>query len=215
MNERSIIDDSVPQGASHTYEWKVPERAGPGPMDGSSVMWMYHSHVDEVADTNTGLMGSMIITAHGKARADGSPRDIDEERIALFSVMDENQSHYLEAQTAALEQQPEDEDAFAESNLMHSVNGYVYGNGPTFVVHKGKRVRWYVMSMGTEVDLHTPHWHGNDVLANGMRMDTVSLLPAGMVIADMKPDALGTWLFHCHVNDHILAGMLARYQVVA
>jgi hypothetical protein len=23
----------------------------------------------------------------------------------------------------------------------------------------------------------------------------------------------GTWLFHCHVNDHILAGMLTRYQV--
>ena len=33
------------------------------------------------------------------------------------------------------------------------------------------------MSMGTEVDLHTPHWHGNTVTVNGMRMDVVSLLP--------------------------------------
>ena len=27
--------------------------------------------------------------------------------------------------------------------------------------------------MGTEGDLHTPHWHGNDVTVNGMRMDVV------------------------------------------
>jgi hephaestin len=30
----------------------------------------------------------------------------------------------------------------------------------------------------------------------------------------MKPDDPGTWLYHCHVNDHILAGMLTRYQVL-
>nr|WP_241990758.1 multicopper oxidase domain-containing protein [Cryobacterium gelidum] len=26
-------------------------------------------------------------------------------------------------------------------------------------------------------------------------------------------DDVGTWLFHCHVNDHITAGMLTRYRV--
>jgi FtsP/CotA-like multicopper oxidase with cupredoxin domain len=46
-----------------------------------------------------------------------------------------------------------------------------------------------------------------------MRMDTVSLLPAGMIVADMVPDDPGIWLFHCHVNDHIRAGMLTRYRV--
>jgi manganese oxidase len=39
-------DDAVPPGETHTYTWQVPERAGPGPMDPSSIMWMYHSHVD-------------------------------------------------------------------------------------------------------------------------------------------------------------------------
>ena len=97
---------------------------------------------------------------------------------------------------------------------MHSVNGYVYGNQPVLTLRRGERVRWYVMSMGTEVDLHTPHWHGNDVTVNGMRMDVVSLLPAGMIAADMVPDNPGTWLFHCHVNDHIVAGMMTRYRVV-
>ncbi len=32
-------DDAVPPGATYTYTWKVPERAGPGSADGSSVMW--------------------------------------------------------------------------------------------------------------------------------------------------------------------------------
>src|SRR3954463_12456583 len=67
-------DDAVPPGGVYTYNWQVPDRAGPGPMDGSSVMWMYHSHTDEVADTNSGLMGPMIITAGGQAKPGGRPR---------------------------------------------------------------------------------------------------------------------------------------------
>ncbi len=46
-----------------------------------------------------------------------------------------------------------------------------------------------------------------------MRMNTVELLPASMVVADMVPGDPGIWLFHCHVNDHINAGMLRRYEV--
>jgi FtsP/CotA-like multicopper oxidase with cupredoxin domain len=34
-----------------------------------------------------------------------------------------------------------------------------------------------------------------------------------MIVADMVPDAVGEWLYHCHVNDHIDAGMLVRYSV--
>jgi hephaestin len=30
----------------------------------------------------------------------------------------------------------------------------------------------------------------------------------------MVPDDPGTWLYHCHVNDHILAGMQTRYAVL-
>jgi hephaestin len=78
---------------------------------------------------------------------------------------------------------------------------------------KGERVRWYLIGMGTEVDLHTPHWHGNTVTLHGMRTDMAELLPGSMMVADMVPDDVGTWLFHCHVNDHISAGMQALYRV--
>jgi FtsP/CotA-like multicopper oxidase with cupredoxin domain len=210
-------DDAVPPGQVYTYRWAVPERAGPGPNDMSSVFWMYHSHTDEVADTYAGLIGPMVITARGKARADGSPVDVDREFVTMFLVGDENQSPYIQENIDMFagdpsSVDPEDED-FQESNLMHNINGYVYGNLPGLDMKKGQMVRWYLMGMGTEVDLHTPHWHGNTVLVNGMRTDVVGLLPATMLMADMQPDDVGTWLYHCHVNDHILAGMLALYRV--
>jgi FtsP/CotA-like multicopper oxidase with cupredoxin domain len=76
-------------------------------------MWMYHSHVNEVRDTYSGLQGPIVVTRRGMARPAGSPEDMDRELVALFQVTNENDS----------------------------------------------------------------------------------------------------WLFHCHINDHILAGMQARYQV--
>jgi hephaestin len=207
-------DDSVAPGDTYTYTWQVPERAGPGPMEGSSTMWMYHSHVDEVGDTNGGLIGPMIVTACGKARPDGSPADVDRELIVNFGVMSENSSIWAETNRLALQNPPAaDDEGYVESNQMHAINGYVFGNLPGLTMKKGDRVRWYVMAMGTEVDLHTPHWHGNTVISAGMRADVVSLLPAEMLTADMVPDNTGTWLFHCHVNDHITAGMMSTYTV--
>jgi FtsP/CotA-like multicopper oxidase with cupredoxin domain len=210
-------DDSVAPGGTHTYRWAVPDRAGPGPMDGSSVMWMYHSHVDEPGDTNAGLMGPIIVTAKGRARPDGSPKDVDREFVNVFSVMDENASPYLQHNIDTFAGDPgavdPDDEAFAESNLMHGINGFVYGNLPGMTMRKGEHVRFYLMGMGTEVDLHTPHWHGNTVTVMGMRTDVAELLPASMKIADMKVDQAGTWLYHCHVNDHISAGMQALFTV--
>ncbi len=211
-------DDAVPTGGTYTYTWQVPDRAGPGPMEGSSVMRMYHSHTDEVADVYAGLTGFMEVTRRGMARADGSPVDVDRELFNMFLVSNENASPLL---TESLERfaeppfPPLDDEDFVESNLMHSINGYVYGNQPLPTIRVGQRVRWYTMAMGTEVDLHTPHWHGNTVTVGGMRTDVIQLLPAGMVTADMVPDDPGIWLFHCHVADHITAGMLTRYRVTS
>jgi FtsP/CotA-like multicopper oxidase with cupredoxin domain len=210
-------DDRVRPGGTYTYVWKVPERAGPADHDDSSVGWMYHGHVDEVADTYSGLMGPLIVTRKGMARPDGSPMDVDREIFSLFMVVDENQSQYLDQNVRRYARDPRsvnvDDEGFHESNLMHSINGYVYGNGPRIVLRSGERVRWYTMSMGTEVDLHTPHWHGNTVTEMGHRTDVVSLLPASMAMVDMVPDNPGIWLFHCHVSDHISAGMSTRYEV--
>jgi manganese oxidase len=103
-----------------------------------------------------------------------------------------------------------EDEGFHESNLMHSINGYVFGNMPLMKMKKGDKVRYGHGHGGGSAH---PHWHGNTVTVMGMRTDVVDLLPASMVVADMVPDDPGTWFYHCHVNDHIDAGMTARYLV--
>ena len=212
-------DDEVAPGATRTYRWEVPERAGPAEHEGSSTMWMYMSHVDEVADQYAGLMGPIIVSKRGAARPDGTPADVDRELVANFMVVDENGSPYLGRNVRGLPRRgravDRESDEFVESNLMHAINGFVYGNGPGFTAAQGERVRWYLMGMGTEVDLHTPHWHGSTATVMGMRTDVAALLPGQMTVADMRPDAAGRWLFHCHVNDHISAGMSSFFDVAS
>jgi FtsP/CotA-like multicopper oxidase with cupredoxin domain len=106
-----------------------------------------------------------------------------------------------------------DEEEFIESNLMHTINGLIFGNLAGLTMKKGERVRWYLMGLGNEVDLHTPHWHGQTLLMHGSRTDMVDLLPAMMKTMNMVPDNPGTWLFHCHVNDHLDGGMVALFTV--
>jgi len=89
------------------------------------------------------------------------------------------------------------------------INGYVFGNLPGLVMKKGERVRWHLMGMGNEKDLHTPHWHGKTVSFRGYNTDVIELLPASMVAVDMIADNPGTWLFHCQVSDHMESGMMA------
>jgi FtsP/CotA-like multicopper oxidase with cupredoxin domain len=55
---------------------------------------------------------------------------------------------------------------------------------------------------------------GNVVTINGHRTDIFSLLPAEFVTADMVPDSVGMWMFHCHVDEHMEADMTAMYEVM-
>jgi hephaestin len=82
------------------------------------------------------------------------------------------------------------------------------------VMKNGDRIRWYVLDVGDGIDFHTPHWHGNTVLLAKQRTDVIALSPAEMVTVDMVADNPGTWLFHCHVADHMDAGTSALYQVL-
>ena len=186
----------IEPGKEYTYTWGVPERAGPGPNDGSSIVWLYHSHVDSVRDIYDGLLGTMIITSAEYAREDATPSDIDREFVNLFMVFNEN---------------GEDEDE--EGHLMHAINGRIFGNLGGLTMNEGDRVRWHLIGMGTEVDLHTPHWHGETVLHHGYRKDSVDLMAGTMTSADMIASNVGTWLYHCHVTDHITAGMITTYSI--
>jgi hephaestin len=225
-------DGCVAPGATHTYVWQVPERAGPGQRDPSSVFWLYHSHCDELRDVASGLFGGFVVTRRGMARPDGTPKDVDKEFAAFFIAINENQSWYLEDNIRDHATDPKGvdrsdggklnafgiagtvaDDGFVPTNVKWSINGYLYGNMPLMVMKKGDHVRWYVTTLGDFNNDHTPHWHGNTVMVAGQRTDVLSITSAQMITADMVPDAAGVWLFHCHISDHMLAGMVGRYQV--
>ena len=210
-------DDSLPPGAIYTYTWRVPERSGPGPQDPSSIVWLYHSHADETMDTNTGLVGPIIISRKGELQKNGKLRGVDREFVVLFSVIDENKSFYLDKNIDGFAPQARDkkeDEGFRESNLKHSMNGFIFDNLTGLTMKLGENIRWYQLALGTEVDLHTPHWHGNTLLSGGQRIDVVNLLPATHATVDMKADNPGNWMYHCHVNDHIEAGMMGHYVVL-
>ena len=55
------VDNAIAPGKIYNYVWKVPERAGPGPNDTRCLTWGYFSDVDPIRDTNTGLVGPLVI----------------------------------------------------------------------------------------------------------------------------------------------------------
>ena len=222
----------VDPGKTHTYTWEVVDRAGPRPGDPSSVVWLYHSHVVEAKDVNSGLIGALVITRRGMARADGTPKDVDREFVALFMAYNENTSWYLDHNIQTYTTDPKgvktddiapfDESGhyfltgsgFGDTSIKWSINGYIYGDGPMMSMKRGQHIRWYVVTLGDGFNFHTPHWHGNVVSNRGEITDVVSIAPAQMITADMVPDKAGTWMFHCHVSDHMAAGMTTHYEVL-
>jgi len=203
QNEGAVYSSNVPgiavaPGGDFTYHWLADAGSGP-PVGESSRLWLYHGHVNEPVETNSGLIGPIIVTARGRAKQDGSPNDVDREFIVLFRVFDQLQEN--------------EEARNGEEGLYHSLNGYIFSNLPGLVMNQGERVRWYLAAMGNERDLHSAHWHGKTVTHHGQSEDVIPLLPGQTETVDMLADNPGTWMFQCHVADHLEAGMMAMYRI--
>ncbi|MDE0556091.1 MAG: multicopper oxidase domain-containing protein [Candidatus Poribacteria bacterium] len=204
---------AVQPGSMFTYHWEADSDAAPGPNDPSSIVWLYHSHVDAVTEVYDGLIGTIVVTKQGMERStdDPRPKDIDKAFTTLFFVFDENGRKIVKS---GQREEYESVEEAEEGNLKHAINGFIFGNLQGLEVEQGDRVRWYLIGLGTEVDMHTAHWHGQTVLNAGKRTDVVELLPGSMVTVDMTAKTPGNWLYHCHVADHITAGMNTRWRVV-
>ena len=85
------------------------------------------------------------------------------------------------------------------------------GNTPVFTSVAGQLVQWDVMAMGSEH--HTFHVHGHRWLAGGVPRDTQTVGPAESFRIRWREKDPGTWLYHCHVESHMMAGMIGIYRV--
>ncbi|XP_072849696.2 ferroxidase HEPHL1 isoform X1 [Pogona vitticeps] len=208
---------SVQPGEIFEYQWRVPESVGPTDSDPLCLTYLYYSATDPVMDTQSGLVGPLIICKKDSLEPDGAQKGIDKEFYLLFTVFDENLSFYLDTNIDAFMGDPskvnkEDED-FQESNKMHAINGYMFGNLPALTMCKEDNVSWHVIGLGTETDMHGVHFQGNTIRLGGTIRDTLALFPHTSATALIKPDRVGTFQVLCRTFDHFAAGMKALYDV--
>ncbi|XP_067452389.1 ceruloplasmin [Thunnus thynnus] len=207
-------------GETHTYYWYVTKSTGPTTEQEECSVSAYYSTVDVAKDLYSGLVGPLVICRRSWGRSLGLKKEVEEFAL-LFLVFDENESWYLDENIRTHIRSPrpdlKDDEAFQESNKMHAINGYVYSNLKGLTMEAGDKIYWYLMGMGTDVDIHGVHWHGHTVeykLGGGPHStDVFDLFPATFQTVKMRPQYPGTWLLHCHVTDHIKAGMEAMYTV--
>ncbi|KAL6754045.1 ferroxidase-like protein [Haematococcus lacustris] len=229
-------DYVVPRGGNYTYTWLVTERAGPGPADPSSKLWMYHSHVHEASDTYSGMFGGILITRRGAAQtaaAGGNtsvlpltkPTDVDQEVVLFFSVINEagslytfdNVRQYLDQSlwtTSELYDTLLKNASFEESSLKHAVNGFMFCNMPRISFVAGSRVRLHIMVLGSVEDMHTPSIGGGTFLSLGERGASVATIAGSMMSQDVMFTQPGNFSVQCRVLDHVMAGMQALYTVL-
>jgi len=220
---RPGLGAAVGPGAKFTYVWKLDENSGPQPGEPASKGWLYHSHVSGDEESNLGLVGLLIVTDARRARPDGTPLDTDREMAALFMIFDESGLGEADREAAEYAMLPGGGPPPMPWVKMQetlkigerpAINGYLFGNLPGLEMIEGERVRWYMLGLRSENDAHTAHWHGARVIEDARRRtDVVELFPASMKVADMEADNPGSWLFHCHVADHMKEGMFARFVI--
>jgi manganese oxidase len=97
---------------------------------------------------------------------------------------------------------------FAPIRDFQTIDGRAFvGNTPVFSSVAGQTVQWSVMAMGSEH--HTFHVHGHRWRApDGTPRDTQTIGPAETFAFRWREDHPGTWLYHCHVEAHVMAGMI-------
>jgi FtsP/CotA-like multicopper oxidase with cupredoxin domain len=102
---------------------------------------------------------------------------------------------------------------FAPMGEFQTIDGRAFvGNTPVFKARVGDTVQWDVIAIGSEH--HTFHVHGHRWLTrDGEPRDTQTVGPAESLKVRWREKDPGTWLYHCHVETHMMAGMIGTYQV--
>ena len=170
---------AVQPGQSFVYQFKAID---PG-------TYIYHTHVDDFNQLDSGLYGAVVVEPRV---APAEPR-ADRDYLMLISSWR----------------------VFNATENYFSINGKSYPVDKPFLVKRGQRIRIREIDIsGTE--FHTMHLHGHHfqiVAVDGQPvapadrqwMSTALLGPGETrdieFIADAQP---GTWMFHCHVADHMM-----------
>jgi FtsP/CotA-like multicopper oxidase with cupredoxin domain len=102
---------------------------------------------------------------------------------------------------------------FEQTLAFMTIDGRAFlGNTPIFHARVGQEVQWDVLNLGN--DFHTFHVHGHRwVEPDGTPRDTRTIGPAESFRVRWREESPGTWLYHCHVEEHMMDGMIGLYRV--
>lgn len=187
LNQREI-----PSGDTFKYEFTLVQNG----------TFMYHPHVDEVAQVALGMMGFFIV--HPKA-GDNPPIDRD---FAIF----------LHEWRLPIGSETPDIFEMVDFNLF-TFNGSVYPKTESLVAKKGDRVR--IRLANIMMNSHPIHIHGHEftVTRRGAQRlptsaqyteNTVDVPPGGTRDIEFVADNPGDWAFHCHKPHHTMNQMTHR-----
>lgn len=116
----------------------------------------------------------------------------------------------------------------------HTINGRSFaGNTPVIGMETGQRIRWYVFNHDFGHEWHNFHPHGNHWEFGGQNLDNRSIGPAESFVVDTiappvvlpacgkkyayektkKVEVSAHYPVHCHVEPHVMAGMVALMRV--
>ncbi|XP_060072959.1 hephaestin-like protein [Ylistrum balloti] len=187
-------DDAVSPGQTFTYHWNVTTLNMPPP-DVTCVSGLYYSDTDRVRDVNSGLVGFLIL-------CNGDDVSESENLHILLQSFDENLSWY-----------PDSTDSAQESNIMHSVNGFVFGNLPPVHVCTGDEVTMHFGSLGSAAEPHTVRIHGHSFVYRGKRQPSLPVISGLTVDAQFLAMEPGSWLMTSQNPKLMKAGMQAMLVI--
>uniref|UniRef100_H3B2I7 F5/8 type C domain-containing protein n=1 Tax=Latimeria chalumnae TaxID=7897 RepID=H3B2I7_LATCH len=163
-----------------TYLWTITSQDGPTKTDPHCLTRFYYSSIDPIRDVASGLMGPLVVCSKETIDFRGNLVKTDKDKFLFFSVLDENKSWYLTENVqkyckAPSTVNPEDP-TFYDSNVMHSINGYAFGN-LLMKFHQDEVAFWHLLSIGSQTDVLPIYFSGNTYEQNHIYSDAVTLFP--------------------------------------
>ncbi|KAK1903337.1 Coagulation factor V, partial [Dissostichus eleginoides] len=207
----------VQPGETHTYVWRVVDEDEPLDGDSRCLTRLYHSAVDAPRDIASGLIGQILICKSRSLNVRGVQLKADKEQHAMLAVFDENKSWYLDdniRQFCDRSKVNKGDPEFIKSNVMHSINGYVFESGPHLGFCNGEIATWHMSSIGAQDYIQTATFYGHTFEVNGRTEDFLSLYPMTGETITMEMDNIGVWLLASLNSHETTKGMRVKFKDV-
>lgn len=210
----------VQPNETRTYFWKVQHHMAPTEDEFDCKAWAYFSDVDLEKDVHSGLIGPLLICRANTLNAAHGRQVTVQEFALFFTIFDETKSWYFTENVerncrAPCHLQMEDP-TLKENYRFHAINGYVMDTLPGLVMAQNQRIRWYLLSMGSNENIHSIHFSGHVFSVRKKeeyKMAVYNLYPGVFETVEMLPSKVGIWRIECLIGEHLQAGMSTTFLV--